>query len=323
MYRKTPRLRYTTGSLTLPVTAVLAALLWLVPPLLQGIVGAPLRLLGYGLVPAALTTYALVEWNNRNALLRVRSRMVGSTYLLLIAACPALHAFQWTLLPMLSLVPAYFALFLTYGDRRAVGATFHAYFFLSLGSLGYTPLLALAPLLLMGQVVQLRSMSGRCLGAALLGLLLPYWLLLGYALLAGDPMAYFLRLAEAWTFASPRPAAAPMWAVGTFGVVALLSIVALGHYLRTAYNDKIRTRMFFYIIIMVQVVLLGACAAQPQSYEALLPLLLTNSAPLLAHHLTLARGRGSEVWFYVCATALLALAILNYTNLWSNWSISW
>lgn len=323
MYRKTLRHSYTTGSLTLPLTAVPVALLWLALPLLQGITGAPLRLLGYGLVPAALTTYALVEWNNRNALLRVRSRMVGSTYLLLMAACPELHAFGWTLLPMLCLVPAYFSLFQTYGDRRAVGGTFHAYFFLSLGSLGYPPLLALAPLLLIGQAIQLRSTSGRTFGAALLGLLLPYWLLLGYPLVAGEWTAYFRRMAEAWTLAPPRPADAPMWAVGTFATVALLSTVALVHYLRTAYNDKIRTRMFFYVIIMVQVVLLGACVAQPQSYEALLPLLLTNSAPLLAHHLTLARGRGCEVWFWVCAAALLALAVLNYANLWSNWSIPW
>ena len=74
--------------------------------------------------------------------------------------------------------------------------------------------------------------------------------------------------------------------------------------------------------VLVGFAFLSICAFW-QMYDNLVPLLLTNSAPLLAHHLTLARGRGSEVWFYVCATALLALAILNYTNLWSNWSISW
>ena len=51
----------------------------------------------------------------------------------------------------------------------------------------------------------------------------------------------------------------------------------------------------------------------------LLPMLAMNSAPLVGHHLTLARRRGSELWFYTCLLFLVVLLVANYFELWNSW----
>ena len=110
----------------------------------------------------------------------------------------------------------------------------------------------------------------------------------------------------------------PAWAVGSCCIIGLLSFVSSLHYLRTAFNDKIRTRMFFYAILMVHAVLLLLLILRPADYAILLPMLAMNSAPLVGHHLTLARRRGSELWFYTCLLFLVVLLVANYFELWNS-----
>lgn len=323
MYRNTLRHRLTTGTMTLPVTATLAALTWLLPPSLSGEAATDVRLWWAGLLLTAVITYGWVECNNRNTLLRVRSRMVGSTYLLLTIACPALHQASWSSLPALTLLPAYFALFATYGRPQAVGSSFHVFLMVGIASLCYMPLLLLSLPFLFSLAVQMRSLTGRTFGAALLGLLLPYWMVLGYALFTDRLAEYADHLLSSWQYAPPVLSDAPEWAIGTCLAVSFLGLLSACHYVRTAYNDKIRTRMFFYAIISVEVILIAGCALAPRHYQILLPMLLVNSSPLLAHHFTLARGRGAGIWFYLSMLLLAGLTAANYFGLWSSWLRFW
>lgn len=323
MYRDTLRQRLTTGSMTLPVMSALTALTWLLPPSLTEDCTADIRLWWIGLLLTAVVTYAWVECNNRNTLLRVRSRMVGSTFLLLTMACPMLHQADWTSLPALLLLPIYFALFSTYGRPQAVGGSFHVFLMAGVSSLCCPPLLLLALPLLFSLSVQMRALTGRTLGAALLGMILPYWLVFGYALVADRLTEFADYLVAAWQYTPSLPSDAPAWAVGTYLVVAVLSLLSVIHYVRTAYNDKIRTRMFFYAIIGVEVTLICGGALLPCHYRTLLPMLLVNSAPLLGHHYTLSRGRSAEIWFCTSLLILVGLMIANYLGLWNSWLRFW
>lgn len=329
MHNHSLRNRIAASTLTLPVTSLITVATWLLPFLNEADAGQG-NSLWAGLAFAAIITYLLAEWNNRNALLRVRSRMVSSTYLMLLAVCPVLHPLSYSMLPELCLILSYFALFTTYGNPHARGGTFHAFFFISLGSLCYAPLLLLAPAFLLAMAIQLRSLTGRTFGTAVLGLILPYWLMTGYALWDAQPESLGNRLAKLWSWQDPAWdfiqtgdasvfQALPFWFIGTSGTVAFLSIIAIVHYLRTAYNDKIRTRMLFYILITNEVLILAACCLLPTHHQTLLRLLLLNSSPIIAHHLTLSRGRSAEIWFWLCLTLLMVLAITNHLDLWNNW----
>ena len=72
------------SSFTLPVMAVVTSLLWLLS-------GSADQWRWLTLALTALTTYIVVELNNRHALLRIRSRLVSSVFLLFMAASPFLR----------------------------------------------------------------------------------------------------------------------------------------------------------------------------------------------------------------------------------------
>lgn len=163
------------GTLTLPVAALATLALWMLPDATDA------RLWG-GLAATGLTTYVIMELNTRHALLRIRSRMMSTTYLALMLACPFLHEWSAGAGVAACFALSYAALFASYQQARAEGYVFHAFLFAGLGSLAFPPLLAVAAGYYFSMLFQLRNLTGRTFLAGLLGLALPYWLYAAYAI---------------------------------------------------------------------------------------------------------------------------------------------
>lgn len=301
------RTRIATGSATLPVAIALLVVQWTLVALRD-------ETAWWGLPIAVVTTYLLMELNNRNALLRVRSRMVSTTFVALLAASPFLYHDWLRLVPALTLAAAYFPLFATYQRRDAAAGAFNAALLLSLGSLVWPPLLLLLVPIFIGLAVQLRSLSYRTFMGLVLGAFVPYWVYAGVAVWRGDIETAFLPFLAAFVptpITSESYLSIPLPQLVTCGYVVFVTLFAIIHFYRTAFNDKIKTRMFFDVFILVEAVLIGGLCAQPQLHAQLLPLLLVNSAPIIAHQLTLSRGRWANVWFWICLLGLLVLLIFN------------
>ncbi len=302
MAGKSLRLRVACSATTLPVTAAATAALWLLP-------FPPGAARWGGLLATALAAYVMMECNNRNALLRIRSRMTTTSFLALTAACPFLHGWQPAMAAVVALLAALTLLFATYQQRHAEGRTFYAFFFMGLGSLLFPPLLLLVPLLWAAMLFYLRSLTGRTFLAALFGLALPYWGYVGW-------MGWHNRLDTAFAYmlpylapGPPRFSALPPQHMAALGAVLVLVVPAIFHFWRTSYNDKIRTRMLYHTLVLTVFGLLALLALRPQWHDALLRLLLAAGAPFVGHHFALARGRLMDVWFVVCLVLLGALAV--------------
>lgn len=308
--RQSPlRTRITTGAFSLPIVAAITLLLWF----LEGF--GRLEVWG-GIALTALTAYGLVEVSNRNALLRVRSRMVTCSFLTFMSACSFLHDAGVQLVPAFCWVAMCFCLFGSYGRSRCEGLVFYAFLSLSVGSL-FSPLLLLcAPLLCFSMIQQLRVLTWRTFVTSVLGLLLPYWFIVGYAVWTQRTHEVFSHLSSHFAWVSPDYGVLHTNQVASAVVVVVLSIAAIVHYIYTAYNDKIRIRMFYYLLIIQQLVLSIALLLRPQDFDALFVVLLVNSSPLVAHHLTLARGRWADVWMWFSLSLLLLLTMLNNFDLW-------
>lgn len=303
------RARIVTGTFTLPVVAALTAILWVLPD--AGNVA-----LWAGLAVTAVTTYLLMECSNRNALLRVRSRMISVTYLMLMMTCPFLHQWDWDMLPMFCWLASYAAFFKSYQNMRPEGCTFYGFLFVGLASMVWMPLLLAAPLFYASLLLHMRSLTWKSLCSGILGLLLPYWFVTGYAVWTGSIQEVSAMWQAQFAFLPADYSQLTGQQVSAFVVLAVLGLPATIHYLRTAYNDKIRTRMFFYMIIMQELAMVLACALQPQHAGVLLPLLIVNSAPLIAHHLSLSRGRWANTWFFFSLMLVVCLLVFNHLDLW-------
>ena len=100
------------------------------------------------------------------------------------------------------------------------------------------------------------------------------------------------------------------------GCVVVPSIIAIIHQVQTSYLDKIRVRMFYYIIGMVHCALFLLLIIFPEERWTWLLLLIANSAPLIAQYLTLTRGWFTTTVFWLSLTGLILLTFFNYQTEW-------
>ena len=99
--------------------------------------------------------------------------------------------------------------------------------------------------------------------------------------------------------------------IATFGLVVLLAVIGITHYMRNSYQDKIRTRMIFEMFITVDILSFVFIILQPQHFDNLLPIIIVNTSCLFAHYVALTRTWLTNVTFIVMCLATLGLTIFN------------
>lgn len=304
MRERNLRYRLTTGSFTLPAASMIVAVLWLLS-------GTSDYALWGGLAVVAVMVYLFAEMNTRYSLLRVRSRMVATAFLLFCAASPFFSGFSLSALPAVSLLAAFFPLFSSYQQPKASGLIFHSGLALGLGSLAYPPMVCLLVPVMLVMAVQLRSLSWRTFSALFLGMVLPYWFAVAYGVWTGSLEELYARFVVAFQMLPPDYETLSLPMVLSAGYLVLVGSVGAIHFLRTAYNDKIRTRMLFYALIFLFFIFVGFLAVQPQDADVALRLVMVVAAPIVAHHFTLSSGRMANLWFIFCLIVWMALVLFN------------
>jgi hypothetical protein len=272
-----------------------------------------------------------METNSRQLLIRERSRMVSTTFFASLAAVPLLHEFCLASLLPLALLLCYACLFAAYQERRPEGKMFHAFLLLGIAALLLPQVLWLVPLLLFSCSIHLRSLTLGSLGATLMALLLP---LVGYSLwaLVKWDFSLLLQFIESTRHAlthidssywqsvyTATPATLPTaeWQfLVSAGGTLLLSLIAITHQVRTSYLDKIRVRMYYYLIALVQGGLTVLLLLFPEERWTWLLLLITNGAPHIAHYLTLTRGWFCTTVFWMSLLILILITFFNYHTAW-------
>ena len=116
------------STLTLPVCATIAVVLWFVrinPLSFRIDVRTAVSLLS-----VILTTYIVMETNTANSLLRIRSRMVSAVWVMGISMMTFSHdvTVTWITVPLMA--ATHYLLFKTYQDPNPVNYTFHIFFLL-------------------------------------------------------------------------------------------------------------------------------------------------------------------------------------------------
>ena len=245
--------------------------------------------------------------NNREALLPFYSQSISCSFLmlstLLFATCPSLSAAICALgfsAFLLILLPSY-------QDRRAPGTVYFAFIMLGVMSVYFIQVLCYLPFLWLAMRSKLMNLGYRSFFASLLGILTPYWFILGYLALTGNIMelpSYFQRTVAfgpllQYTSLSP-------WQLATMGMTVILGGVSIIYFLHTSYADKIRTRLLnetFTFLFFVTVVFL---ALQPGFYEELMAIMVVFVSPLAGRLFALSHTKLSNI-FYIASIAIYAI----------------
>lgn len=309
---KTLKDRIASGSATLPAAIVFALAAWAVTARQN-----PLEWVGFGFM--LLTTMALRMMSNENALMRMRTWIVPAVYVGLCAAFTFAHQFSLAQVGVIFYAISLYFLFQSYGQYHAERWIFQAFFFLSLASLCFPPLVWMALAYYFAMLIQLRVFSLRTFLGGLFGLTIPIELFSGILLFTArtDIITGYLERMVVFS-----PVKIQLWETApTVSIVFtfILFLCSAIHYAHTNFNDKIRTRMCFYILITQSALLFAFLLLQPQFYETLSRFILLVISPVVGHYFAFSRGRSAQGIFLLSILLLIGVTIF---NLWSTSSLS-
>ncbi len=290
---------------SLPVTATLAALVWVAVGLTVGNIWVEFAF-------TIISTLLMVELNNRNALMRTYSRMVSCSFLALITMAtlpgPSLKASIVTM----CFIAFYLIIWNGYQDKLSTGWTFYAFFCIGLASVVFIQAAYYLPVLWTLMIFFTNSFSVRTFFASLIGVITPYWFSAGYYFYTDNTeglVAHFLEVAnyqELFDYSQVTD-----HQVVTFTFFIVLGLIGTIHFLRTSYADKIRTRMIYESLIMMNFITLLFLFLQPQHDSELGGILTVSTAPLIAHFITFTKGKVSNISFIVLLAVMVLVLLFN------------
>ena len=298
--------------LTLPVAALFATAIWLVAGLVSENKWIPFLLM-------VLSTYLIAEINNRNAIIRIRSRMMSASFLCLTVMGLSMGYGLKEAILQLCFVFFYLCIFHTYQRKEAVGYIFSAFVSIGIASLATVQILWFVPLLALLVARPLYAMSAKGVNAVLLGIVMPYWLVLPYIVYKGEfgrLTDHFLPLADINSFFDYSTVTVGL--LIEYILTAYLLLTGWIHFLRTAYKDKIRTRMFLNAFVAVSFTLMIFMLIAPVYAHSLMPVMVTAVCPLVAHFFTLTDTRLSNCTFVATMLIVVIISIIGATTDWLN-----
>lgn len=263
-----------------------------------------------------VSTYLMVELNNSNALIRIYSRMMSCSYILLVCMSPFLFHSTSTMLLSICTIATFIALFITYQDKQSMGWTFYGFTSLGIASVIDVRMLYFAPVLWVAMVFYLRSMTLRTFLTSIFGLLCPYWFLSLYLIYTDDftpAIEHFSQLARFGRVADIT--GLPLNMQLSTGLTFILGVTGIVHYVRNRINDKTRTRMLFNTFILVDIASMVFIILQPQLYMPLLTMMIITTSPLIAHFIALTDTRITNWSFMAIVLAVLSLTLINIFQL--------
>lgn len=293
--------------LTLPVSVAL----FIVVRLFQG-VGVSLTAAAAALL-CLCTAAVMLETNVALQILRVRSRLGESLWLLLAAAMPFLYGLGASAVCAFCLAAGMGLLLCCYQNRNAVLLVFHSFLFLGAGSLLSPVMIPLALLFYFCLAFLMRAFSWKGLWAGIVGLLTPYWCWVAWEACVGDVMRVADHVLALWLWVLgwdglsllPAVRLLPVWCLLVF-----FGLTGIIHYMRKRYDDKIRTRMMLYVYVCVTVFLHVAFLLLPCQRMELLAMMAVSTSPLMAHYWAMTRGRVGWIVLIVSLVGWLAVLAL-------------
>lgn len=292
----------------LPICAAYTLLICLISGLFSEGIWAQLAL-------TAIATLLMVELNNRNSLIRIYSRMVSCSFLVMTMMTPhKIESIDGCIVSM-CFVAFYLALCNAYQDKKATGYVLWAFAAIGVASIVWIQILLFIPVLWVLTATNILAMSLRTFVTSILGVIMPYWFLSAYYIYIGDIMPIVDHIATIANFE-------PLFIYKNCSIndflplcfIILLAITGSIHFLRTSYKDKIRTRMIYEMFITMTVATIVLIILQPQHANIATHLLIISTAPLIGHFLALTSTKITNIAsLAIMATALVITAL----NLWT------
>lgn len=290
----------TTGRITLPVSVLLSLLLWS-----RSLDSADTYI---NLMVFALIGYLSIEINTVFSLIRNRTTLHACMFWLISGICVFLHPFRLVHLIPLAFMLAFFQLFGSYEREECKSNAFNTFFCLSACSLLSPHFIYFCIPFLIGMIA-FRSISFQTFLTGLLGIVLPYWFLFGYAFLTDNMSLFFSPFHSMITMAPISYGTISLSQWIAIGFISVCGLVSSAHYMTVSHQDKTKVRILLSFLIFIEVCIVVAFLLQPQH---LIPLFITQTfitSIMTSHLLVLTRTRFSFIMLISILVFLMCWAI--------------
>lgn len=307
MYKKRLQNKVAESRMALPLAAVYALGVCFACGLAEHRIWIPFSML-------AVSSYLMMVLNNANALIRIYSRMVSCSFLVLaVMSCFLMDRVE-SMAVQLCFVAFYVFLFRAYQDKRSMGLVFYSFAMLGIASTMFVQVLYFVPIIWILLYTNITAGCGRTFLASLLGLVAPYWFVAGYNVYQGKGwwvLSHFEGLAKFAPVADFSVLDAHQCVA--FAFVAVLALTGMVHFHRNSYKDKIRVRLLFEVFSIMCGAIFVFFVLQPQHCNYLLGMLIVSASPLVGHYVAL-----TKTWLTNASFIVFCLAALSIT-FWNVW----
>ncbi|WP_019035446.1 hypothetical protein [Prevotella amnii] len=261
------------------------------------------------------STFLMMSLNNNNGLIRIYSRMVSCSFLILAT----LDAVHFSLLPQgivtLGEVGFFTLAFKSYQKSISPGYIFYAFLCIGIISVVWVQVIYFLPLLWIVMRFSLLSMSKHNFVASVFGILCPYWFLLLYLGITDNLEWFIFHFGKLLEFGRPLDFdVIPFHQAISLIFISICCVIGTIHYLRQRRNDIIRTRLFCQAFVSCNFGAFVFLLLQPQQAIYIQSLLIVSTAPLIGHFFALTKTRFTN-WLF-CILCLSCIFVTLY-NLWN------
>lgn len=291
---------------TLPVAVLYSVAVWLLAGLVQHQWWIQLALF-------VLSTYLMVQLNNINVLIRIFSRMVSVSFVVLTVSAVFLFPSIKGAFVQMCFIASLLTFYNSYQDKASPGWTFYTFLLLGIGSLADIHILFFVPVFWLMMLIIVYSLCWRTFFASVVGLLTPYWFWVAWMLWRqnGDLTSVMSHVLSLVNFQIPVPFS--MQQTLLMALVAVLGVTGAIHFIRKSSSDKIRTRQLYYSFFIIGPYAFVLLLLQPQHYDILIRIMIIAASPLIGHFLALTNTRFTNIVFFIIT---IAVSILTVINLW-------
>jgi hypothetical protein len=296
--------RVAESSLALPVSAIISILIWFAAGVVSKKLWIPLLL-------TAFCTYLMAEMNNRNTLLRIRSRMMSCVFLWL-ATMQATIATNWqtSTIQTLMALCTYLLLF-CYKDKKEVPSIFCMALMISAGSIIWTPFLYFLPIVILLLCTPLYAISLKAVSAIVMGIVLPYWTLIPYFVYKENTdwiKNHFKPLYDGSVLFDYSTIT--VGHLVCYAILVILMLIGWIHFVRTAYKDKLKTRTLYDVIITLAIFFTVIVPIVPPYADYTLAMLAIAVSPLAAHYFSLTSTKLTNIVFIITIVIIAMVSIM-------------
>lgn len=274
------------------------------------------ELLGYGqwmtFALLLVATLMMAELNNGYSLIRIYSRMVSCSFMVMITMSLTLFESVTVAVVMVAFIAFLLLIFRAYQNPGAVGWVFYAFVALGISSIVFSKSLLFVPVLWVIMAVNVLCFSPRTLIASLLGIITPYWFVAAWLIYQGNISYLGTHFLSALQFGTPfQFSILNIHQLLTFAFVLVLAVIGAVHFFLYSYQDRIRIRLMYETFVVLDACAVIFAILQPQYFDEMLGMSIVTTATLIGHFLALTHSRLSNITMFVLAGVTLALTIFN------------